>query len=63
MIGHLVARSVRTERDEKRGEEALDKERRVEVLVLPKKGQAFLKRTILSIEGGLLLQNYKRLGF
>ena len=49
MIGHLVARSVRTEREEKRGEDALDKERRVAVLVLPKKGQAFLKRAILSM--------------
>jgi hypothetical protein len=51
MIGHLVARSVRTEREEKRGEEALDKERRVAVLVLPKKGQALLKRAILSMVG------------
>ena len=54
MIGQLVARSVRTEREAKRGDEALDKERRVDVLVLPKKGQACLKRAILSmVVGGL----------
>ena len=51
MTGHFVARSVRTEREEKRGEEALDSERKVEVLVLPRKGQEFLKRAILSIGG------------
>lgn len=49
MIGHFVARSVRTVREEKRGEEALDNERRVALVVLPKKGQAFLKRAILSM--------------
>lgn len=51
MMGHLVARSVRTEREEKRGEAALDNERRVVVLVLPKKGQALVKRAILSMVG------------
>ena len=60
MMGHFVARSVRTEREEKRGEEALDKERRVAVLVLPKKGQALLKRAILSIVG---LQRKTKLAF
>ena len=51
MIGQLVACSVRTEREEKRGEDALDNERSVEVFVLPKNGQAFLKRAILSMAG------------
>ena len=52
MTGHLTARSVRTESDEKRGEEVVDKKLRVEVFVLPKKGQAFLKRANLSMDCG-----------
>lgn len=61
IIGHLVARSVRTEREEKRGEEALDNERRVAVLVLPKKGHTLLKRAILSMVGVQL--GYKGVSF
>ena len=34
MIGHLVARSVRTEREEKRGEEALDNEQVLHILAM-----------------------------
>ena len=44
MTGHPVARSVKTESDGKRGEVAVERERRVEGLVCPRKGQAALKR-------------------
>jgi len=44
MTGHPVARSVKTESDGKREEVAVERERRVEVLVCPRKGQAALKR-------------------
>jgi len=44
MTGHLVARSVSADNDGKRGEVEVDKDLNVEVFVLPKKGQEFLKR-------------------
>jgi hypothetical protein len=44
MMGHFVARSVKRERVGKRGEEEVQRVRRVEVFVLPKKGQECLKR-------------------
>jgi uncharacterized Zn finger protein len=44
MTGHFVARSVRAESEGNLGDEEVDRERRVEVFVLPKKGQDFLKR-------------------
>jgi hypothetical protein len=55
MTGHLVARSVRTEREGNLEEAEEERERRVEVFVLPKKGQEALKRDndeSLSIGGG-----------
>jgi len=44
MTGHPVARSVKTESDGKQEEVAVERERRVEGLVRPRKGQAALKR-------------------
>lgn len=44
MTGHLVARSVSTEREGKRGDAEVHRVLRVEVFVLPRKGQDALKR-------------------
>jgi hypothetical protein len=44
MTGHLVALSVRTEMEGKRGEALVQRVRRVEVWVRPRKGQEALKR-------------------
>jgi hypothetical protein len=44
MTGHLVARSVSRDKDGKRGELEVQSARRVAGLVVPRKGQAFLKR-------------------
>lgn len=44
MTGHFVALSVRREIEGKRGDDEVHKVRRVEVFVLPRKGQAALKR-------------------
>src|SRR6516164_7933645 len=44
MTGHLVARSVSTERDGKRGETEVERDRRVEMFVLRRNGQEALKR-------------------
>jgi len=44
MTGHPVARSVKTVSDGKREEVAVERERRVDVFVRPRKGQAALKR-------------------
>jgi len=44
MTGHLVARSVSKDNDGKRGELEEQRERRVVILVVPRKGQTFLKR-------------------
>jgi len=45
MTGYPVARSVETEREKKREEVVVERERRVEVLVCPRKGQALSKWT------------------
>lgn len=43
-MGHLVALSVRQEREGNWGEDEVDNMRKVDACVLPKKGQIFLKR-------------------
>ena len=44
MTGHLVALSVRQDREGNLGEAEVHRVRRVEVCVLPKNGQRFLNR-------------------